>query len=158
MKIAQFFELFRDLWDGFHQRSIEVQTLLGSEQSTFLLVSSPAPSARREALYFLDKLSEMKLPFGGFLINRAEAKVAFKPNLEEELSKIIPADLASSIVGLPSIQNQIAIQHQRSIDGLLAAGPSNAKHWVIPDLGRPVNTLDDLLQLGESIPQLGDLH
>ena len=157
-EIAQFFELFRDLWDGFHQRSLEVQALLGSEQTTFLLVSSPAPSARREALYFLDKLSEMNLPFGGFLINRAEAEVVFEPNLKEQLADIIPTELASLIVGLPSIQNQLAHQHQRSIDALLAAGPSNTKHWVIPDLGRPVNTLDDLIHLGANIPQVGEFH
>ncbi len=153
-EIAGFFELFRELWDGFHSRSLEVQALLASEQTTFLLISSPAPSARREALFFLDQLKKMDLPFGGFLINRAEVQAAETGDLESQLNGIVPPEMAATIAKLPALQNQRAQQHQRSIDALLAAGPKQAKHWIVPDLGRPIHTLNDLIVLSEQLPQI----
>ena len=156
-EIAQFFDLFRDLWDGFHQRSIEVKALLASDQTTFLLVSSPAPSARREALYFLSQLKAQGLPFCGFLINRAEAKPEAMDDIEPALADIMGPDLAQTISAIPKLQAQLAQQHQRSIDALLAAGPDPSAHWIIPDLGRPINNLDDLIELSDHLPRLDSL-
>ena len=69
-EITEFFTLFRDLWQGFHQRSLEVDRLLRSDQTRFLLVATPAPAARAEARDFLGLLWEEGLPFGGAILNR----------------------------------------------------------------------------------------
>lgn len=73
-EIADFFEAFRDLWDGFRERSLRVDALLADPSTRFLLVSSPAPSSRAEALFFLGELGARGLPFGGFLVNRVDRK------------------------------------------------------------------------------------
>ncbi|RME20289.1 MAG: ArsA family ATPase, partial [Deltaproteobacteria bacterium] len=43
-EIAEFFEVFRDMWEGFHARSVEVQALLRRPETRFLLVTSAAPT------------------------------------------------------------------------------------------------------------------
>ena len=63
LEIADFFDAFRGLWDGFHSRSLQVQSLLRGPQTSFLLVTSPATTARNEAFFFLDKLQQEELPF-----------------------------------------------------------------------------------------------
>jgi anion-transporting ArsA/GET3 family ATPase len=69
-EITEFFTLFRDLWQGFRQRSLEVDRLLHSDQTRFLLVATPAPAARAEARDFLELLWKEGLPFGGAILNR----------------------------------------------------------------------------------------
>ncbi len=69
-EITEFFTLFRDLWQGFRQRSLEVDRLLRSDSTCFLLVSTPAPAARDEARDFLELLLAEGLPFGGAILNR----------------------------------------------------------------------------------------
>jgi anion-transporting ArsA/GET3 family ATPase len=69
-EITEFFTLFRDLWQGFRQRSLEVDRLLHSDQTRFLLVTTPAPAARAEARDFLALLRDEGLPFGGAILNR----------------------------------------------------------------------------------------
>ena len=43
-------------------------------------------------------------------------------------------------------------EHSKSIRSLLSAGPQDADHWVVPDLGKPINQLEDLLELASHLP------
>ena len=156
-EIAEFFELFRDLWEGFHTRSIELKALLSSEHTRFFLITSPAPTARSEALYFLDQLSEFGVPFGGFIINRVESPPTHTGDLAPLLPAELPGSVAEAISAIPQRQAQAAALHTKSIQSLLSAGPADADHWVVPDMGKPINSLDDLLELASHLPT-SDLH
>ena len=151
-EIAEFFELFRDLWEGFHTRSHELQQLLSSQRTRFFLITSPAPTARREALFFLDQLADFNVPFGGFIINRVEQPPVHNGDLRQYLPDGLPPTLVDAICTIPEKQQMTASEHSKSIESLLSAGPQGAEHWIVPDLGKPINKLDDLLELASHLP------
>ena len=63
--LAEFFNAFGDMSDGFRERARKVEALLGDSRTTFLLVTSPRKAAIDEAEWFHRKLSDQGLPFGG---------------------------------------------------------------------------------------------
>lgn len=68
--MAEFFEAFEEMYDGFRNRSAEVKALLRDPGTVFFLVTSPHPSHVQEGLYFLDKIQTYGMNLGGFIINR----------------------------------------------------------------------------------------
>ena len=157
-EIAQFFSLFRELWDGFHSRSMEVKALFRDESTRFLLVTSPSPAARAEALFFLEQLKQQEMPFGGFLINRMELPL---PPSTAPLPDTGPGDWGSTIAqiaALNDIQSKLCSLHEQSVASLIESGPPDSPSWRIPHQGRPVNNLQDLMKIGEHLPSREQLH
>lgn len=156
-EIAEFFEAFRDLWDGFRERSLRVDALLADPATRFLLVSSPAPASRSEALFFLGELSERGLPFGGFLVNR----VVLPPEhtlpdgplataLDAPARDVVDAALRDAWAD----RTRRAGAHATSIAALRQAGPVDAPCWLIPEQTRDLHRLEDLVGLAEFLPSI----
>ena len=160
VEIADFFDAFRGLWDGFYTRSVEVQHLLRGAQTSFLLVTSPATTARSEALFFLEQLHQENMPFAGFLINRVHAMPDNIPQ-RDQFPKTGPADnwdeLCDFVARASTLQAQLATLHEQHIAAIQQAGPSGAPLWSIPDCGHPVNALEDLIALGAHLPSRKEL-
>ena len=156
-EIAAFFELFRGLWDGFHARSMEVHRMLRSEHTRFYLVTSAAPAARTEALFFLKLLHEQDMPFGGFVVNRTHQAPAH-PLVRRDLPSDGPLPLdewnavCEAVVRAHHDHARTAIACERSISALRAAGPQDAACWRVPDMGKGLNDLADLATLLEHLP------
>ncbi len=155
--IAQFFDLFRELWDGFQSRSLEVQAMLRDETTRFLLVSSPSSAARTEALFFLDQLRDKAMPFGGFLVNRVEGPVPFEKSLLPTNGPGDWATVAAQIEQMHATQSDLVAIHERSIDSLASAGPPNTPIWRIPHQGTPVNSIASLTALAEFLPSRNEI-
>ena len=68
--ISEFFGAFGDMAQGFRDRAKRVNALLEAPATAFVLVTSPAPDAVDEALYFRQRLAERDMPFAGVVINR----------------------------------------------------------------------------------------
>jgi len=68
--MARFVVELNDLFGGFKERATMVQKALRSPDSSFLLVTSPAPMSIREVLYFSERLAEHGMPRGAFIVNR----------------------------------------------------------------------------------------
>jgi anion-transporting ArsA/GET3 family ATPase len=68
--ISEFFGAFGDMAQGFRDRAKRVNALLEAPETAFVLVTSPAPDAVDEALYFRQRLAERGMPFAGVVINR----------------------------------------------------------------------------------------
>ncbi len=159
-EIAEFFEVFRDLWDGFHARSVDVQGLLRQPQTRFLLVTSPAPTARGDALFFIDQLVAKELPFGGFLVNR----VVRPPLHDLSPGRLpshgpLPADRWRSVLATlfqaPDLRRRQASDHAAAVHALREAGPAGAPCWTIPDQARDLHDLPGLASLAPHLPDLG---
>lgn len=162
-EIAEFFEVFRDLWDGFRARSLEVQALLRQQDTVFLLVSSPAPSARADAIFFLERLAELKLPFGGFLVNRTVAEPQPLPTLPtrplgQDLSPAAWQACLDSLVSATDQRRALSQDHERSIRALRAAGPSGAPCWRVPEQEHDLHDLLGLAGIGPNLPELAELR
>jgi anion-transporting ArsA/GET3 family ATPase len=68
--LAEFFNAFSGMVDGFQARAKRVNSLLADERTCFLVVCGPQGEPVDEAVYFHRKLVEAKLPFGGVVVNK----------------------------------------------------------------------------------------
>jgi anion-transporting ArsA/GET3 family ATPase len=98
--LANFFNAFGDMADGFRERAKRVDALLGDSRTTFLLVTSPRAASITEASYFSHRLRDSDLPFGGVVVNRMRDQVAATPGpaLESELAALLDEGLARKVV------------------------------------------------------------
>jgi anion-transporting ArsA/GET3 family ATPase len=71
---AEFFGNLEGMYEGFKQRARDVTTLLHSDATSFVVVTSPAREAVSEACYFATKLDESGLPFGALVVNRVHPR------------------------------------------------------------------------------------
>jgi anion-transporting ArsA/GET3 family ATPase len=68
--LAEFFNAFSGMVDGFQERAKRVNGLLADRRTTFIVVCGPQGEPIDEAVYFHRKLVEAKLPFGGVIVNK----------------------------------------------------------------------------------------
>ncbi len=59
------------VFGGFRQRAMKTYALLQADGTAFVVVASPEPDALREAAYFVERLSEDRMPLAGLVINRS---------------------------------------------------------------------------------------
>src|SRR5262249_41962418 len=64
--ISDFVGGFSGMHAGFRERAADVESLLRSGRSAFVLVTSPNPLAAEDARYFCRKLVQYQMPLGGF--------------------------------------------------------------------------------------------
>jgi len=74
--LAEFFNAFSGMVDGFQARAKRVNSLLGDPRTCFLVVCGPQGEPVDEAVYFHRKLVEAKLPFGGVIVNKVHYPAA----------------------------------------------------------------------------------
>ena len=68
--IAEFFILFQSMYDGFVERADAVTGLLGSNVTSFVVVSTLEVAPAREAEYFLQLLTERRYHVGALVLNK----------------------------------------------------------------------------------------
>jgi anion-transporting ArsA/GET3 family ATPase len=100
--LAEFFNAFSGMVDGFQARAKRVNSLLADPHTCFLVVCGPQGEPVDEAVYFHRKLVEAKLPFGGVIVNKvhypAEQLRGNGGDLEAELGeKLGDEDLAKRV-------------------------------------------------------------
>ena len=69
-ELAEFFQSFDGMYDGFKARAQSVYRLLQQPTSAFVVVASPEPPALREARFFLQRLVSDGMPTAGLVVNR----------------------------------------------------------------------------------------
>jgi anion-transporting ArsA/GET3 family ATPase len=68
--MAEFFQAFAPLYDGFRARALEVQQLLRSDRTMFVLVSGPGRQRVADTLFFARRLKEAGYRLGPVVVNR----------------------------------------------------------------------------------------
>ena len=91
--LAEFFNAFSGMVDGFQARAKRVNKLLADPATLFLVVCGPQGEPIDEAVYFHRKLVEAKLPFGGVIVN----KVHYPADELEAEADDLPATLAEKL-------------------------------------------------------------
>ena len=91
--LAEFFNAFSGMVDGFQARAKRVNKLLADPSTCFLVVCGPQGEPVDEAVYFHRKLVEAKLPFGGVIVN----KVHYPAEELGDGSVDLPAALAEKL-------------------------------------------------------------
>ncbi len=123
--LAEFFNAFSGMVDGFQARAKRVNTLLADPRTCFLVVCGPQGEPVDEAVYFHRKLVEAKLPFGGVIVN----KVHYPPEtfrdggtgLIAELDKELgDGDLGRRVAANFADYRALAERDERNIERLAA--------------------------------------
>lgn len=151
--IAEFFHAFRGMWAGFRERSLQAHALLRNPRTRFVLVTTAAPSARREAQGFLGLLREAGFPFGGFIINRvvpAPATTATPESLPPRppgWDAAVWSRICAGVAGARAHQERLA-QAERAYLEALRQEADGAPMWTVPELEEDVHDLTALHTLG----------
>ncbi|HEX4496543.1 MAG TPA: ArsA-related P-loop ATPase [Thermoanaerobaculia bacterium] len=68
--MAEFFQAFGPLYEGFRARAVEVEALLRSKRTLFMLVTGPGEERIPDALFFARHLDEAGYNLGPIVVNR----------------------------------------------------------------------------------------
>jgi anion-transporting ArsA/GET3 family ATPase len=123
--LAEFFNAFSGMVDGFQARAKRVNNLLADPHTCFLVVCGPQGEPIDEAVYFHRKLVEAKLPFGGVIVNKvhypAERLRGDGADLEGALGeKLDDEDLAGRVAENFADYQALAERDARNIQHLAA--------------------------------------
>jgi anion-transporting ArsA/GET3 family ATPase len=146
--LADFFNAFGGMADGFRDRALRVETLLRDERTTFLLVTSPRASAIADAGYFHRKLSDSGMPFGGLIVNRVREKVpaTASSELENELGLLLDRRLAAKVLRDLDNHNRLADRDAVNIERMREQLGGDLL-ITVPELSGDVHDLDGLAAL-----------
>jgi anion-transporting ArsA/GET3 family ATPase len=72
-----------DLFGGFKARARTVAEAFRGEDVGYVLITSPAPDAMREVLFFAERLAQMGMRRDAFIVNRVHAPARAEPTLEQ---------------------------------------------------------------------------
>jgi anion-transporting ArsA/GET3 family ATPase len=68
--LSAFVSALESMFGGFRERAQQTYDLLKKPGTAFLVVAVPEPDALREASYFVERLSEDRMPLAGVVVNR----------------------------------------------------------------------------------------
>jgi anion-transporting ArsA/GET3 family ATPase len=103
--LAEFFNAFSGMVDGFQARAKRVNSLLADSRTCFLVVCGPQGEPVDEAVYFHRKLVEAKLPFGGVIVNKVHYPAERLRGDGDDLAGALAAKLNSEDLGRRVAEN-----------------------------------------------------
>jgi len=149
-----FVAAFDTLFGGFRQRAQKTFQLLQDDHTAFLVVAAPEPDALREAAYFVERLSEDRMPLAGLVVNRAspvptgmlspdEAMVAAARLRERQ-----PDSVTAGLLRLHADRARM-VEREASLRERFAAAHPEVPTAVVPALAGDVHDLTGLRRIGE---------
>ena len=152
-EVQQFLAAFSGMFTSMRSHAESVRTLLKSDASSFVVVTSPEPAALAEAAHLERTLTgEMQLPFSGFILNRSWA---YTRGLASPTEIVLPKDAPSVDHSAVAKLDQLAQEELRlaARDRRLLAKlreKSNAHAVATPQLDGDID-FAALLLIGESL-------
>jgi anion-transporting ArsA/GET3 family ATPase len=144
--LADFFNAFGGMAEGFRDRARRVEELLCEDSTTFLLVTSPRTAAIADASYFHGKLASSGMPFGALIVNRVREPVAASAgdaDLGTALARLLGEPLARKVCHDVADRNRLAERDARNIERMRADLP-DGELLTVPELSGDVHDLDGL--------------
>ena len=141
------------VFGGFRQRAQKTYALLQADGTAFMVVAAPEPDALREAAYFVERLSEDRMPLAGLVVNRASRPGQGVLSADEamaaatRLRKQDPASLTAGLLRLHADQTRLVEREALLRDRFTAAHPQVATA-VVPALAGDVHDLVGLRRIG----------
>jgi anion-transporting ArsA/GET3 family ATPase len=76
--LSTFVTALESMFGGFRERAQQTYDLLKMPGTAFVVVAAPEPDALREASYFVERLSEERMPLAGIIVNRTRMAAPVK--------------------------------------------------------------------------------
>jgi anion-transporting ArsA/GET3 family ATPase len=148
--LAEFFNAFSGMIDGFQARAKRVNSLLADPMTCFLVVCGPQGEPVDEAVYFHRKLVEAKLPFGGVIVNKVHYPaerlrgdvVDLRGALAERLGDELAERVADNFADYQALAERDAHNIERLAAELRASGVIR-----VPYLDEDVHDLSGLAEI-----------
>ncbi|MBX3182129.1 MAG: ArsA family ATPase [Polyangiaceae bacterium] len=158
-QMAEFVTELNDLFGGFKSRAAQVAAAFRSPDFAYVLVTSPAPMAIREVLYFAERLSEQGMAQDAFVVNRlhrAPRSVATLTEAEDAIQRhglTLGEGAAERLVRAVTEEQQLADLDRRHLATLQAALKSKqgepTTQVLIPALPSDVHDIATLVGIAE---------
>jgi anion-transporting ArsA/GET3 family ATPase len=144
--LADFFNAFGGMAEGFRDRARRVEALLREDSTTFVLVTSPRAAAIADAGFFHEKLDSAGMPFGALIVNRVREPVAAQasdPKLETDLVRLLGKPLARKVCHDVGDRNGLAERDALNIERM-RSDLTGGELLTVPELSGDVHDLDGL--------------
>jgi anion-transporting ArsA/GET3 family ATPase len=90
------------MFGGFRERAEDTYRLLQTPGTAFLVVATPEPDALREASYFVERLSEDRMPLAGLILNRVHRSPAARLSAVRSLAAAEALQPAGASMTMPN--------------------------------------------------------
>ncbi|MCL4433826.1 MAG: AAA family ATPase [Actinobacteria bacterium] len=115
--ISEFFAAFQSMYDGFRKRAVEVETLLKSKETSFIVITTLEEVPLREAETFVTELRTRQMNLRSIVLNKV---------LPEYLLDSAAMKLAGRLVKDPdSIAGKLALHNSGGTDADAGTGDAN---------------------------------
>jgi anion-transporting ArsA/GET3 family ATPase len=154
--LSAFVGALETMFGGFRERAQKTYELLQTPGTAFLVVALPEPDALREASYFVERLSEDRMPLGGLVLNRV--RVSLAPRLSAQRAEAAAEDLAerdehplaAAVLRLHADRATLAARDRRMRDRFTAAHP-DVPLIEVPALATDVHDLEGLREVSRAL-------
>jgi anion-transporting ArsA/GET3 family ATPase len=152
---AGFVQMLDTTFGGFREKADRTYALLKRRGTQFVVVSAAEPDALREASFFVDRLSQEKMPLAGLILNRTHPMLcdlhADKASeAAEELLAKDPGSLPAAVLQVHAARASTAKREVRLLSRFTGANPHVAIVGV-PSLPFDVSDLDALRAIADQI-------
>jgi anion-transporting ArsA/GET3 family ATPase len=150
-ELGAFLVLFRDMYEPIKTRTASLHALLKSDETRFVVVASPNPSALAEAAAFRDMLKARGFPVGGFVGNRVMPPVGADATAAQALGGLAaeqgwPQGLLDAI-DRAAAEQDLAAGRQREHLLALTGNDAELPMVLVPRLEGDVGDASRLVQL-----------
>ncbi|MCA9771361.1 MAG: ArsA family ATPase [Myxococcales bacterium] len=170
--VSEFFISFEHIFEQMYARMNKVEAILHAPETIFVLVTSPRELALEESEFFYKKLAEMRVSFGGFVINRVnpDELAAAAPDLAREslepdaLAARVRERLGAELEGTPlgagaidELADTLASGHMiargdtKAVDAFRDRFPQNVPFYPVPRFERDVYDFEGLLRIDHAL-------
>lgn len=142
------------VFGGFRQRAMKTYALLQADETAFLVVASPEPDALREAAYFVERLSEDRMPLAGLVVNRSSPAPRGELSADEAMAaagrlRATDADsLTAGLLRLHADQTRL-VEREGALRERFARAHPQVATTLVPALSSDVHDLDGLRRVGD---------
>lgn len=152
---AGFVQALDATFDGFRQKADKTYELLKRRGTQFVVVSAAEPDALREATFFVDRLSQERMPLAGLILNRThpmlcDLKSDKAAEAADQLGDDGPDALTAAILRIHADRALTAKREVRLLSRFTGANP-NVAIVGVPSLPFDVSDLDALRAIADQI-------
>jgi anion-transporting ArsA/GET3 family ATPase len=153
---AGFVQALDATFDGFRQKADKTYELLKRRGTQFVVVSAAEPDALREATFFVDRLSQEKMPLAGLILNRTHPMLCdLHADKANEAADQLGGDdgpeaLTAAILRIHADRAMTAKREVRLLSRFTGANPAVAIVGV-PSLPFDVSSLEALRAIADQI-------